>query len=172
MSPWSFHGMTSNIFIDIYLQEYVSSNRLFWIWKFLTHLNKGSVHVPNRKCKYLSRLLTKPTKLPLCPAKTQISLGISPVWSESMPSARRNLWSLATHWAQSEDSDQITRMPGLIWPFTGRTDHFELKQVLKLSYRIHNGIVDWWSLNWSLGNICPPVYNLWNWSFGFLKKIK
>ena len=36
---------------------------------------------------YMSRLLTKPTKWPLCPAKTQISLGICPVWSESSLSA-------------------------------------------------------------------------------------
>ena len=55
------------------------------------------------------------------PAKTQISLGIRPVWSESSLSARRNLGPLATHWAQSEDSDQTSRMPRLIWVFAGRT---------------------------------------------------
>ena len=55
------------------------------------------------------------------PAKTQISLGIHPVWSES---------SLSTQWvaqdpsflhADSEDSDQTGRMPRLIWVFAGRT---------------------------------------------------
>ena len=55
------------------------------------------------------------------PAKTQLSLGIRPVWSES---------SLCTHWeakdssflhAYSEDSDQTGRMPRLIWVFAGRT---------------------------------------------------
>ena len=49
------------------------------------------------------------------PAKTQISLGIRPVWSES---------SLCAYWvandpsflhADSEDSDQTGRMPRLIW---------------------------------------------------------
>ena len=40
------------------------------------------------------------------PAKTQISLGIHPVWSVSLLSAWRKLESLATHWADSEDSDQ------------------------------------------------------------------
>ena len=55
------------------------------------------------------------------PAKTQISLGIRPVWSESSPSAWRKLGSLATHWAHSEDSDQTGRMPRLIWVFAGRT---------------------------------------------------
>ena len=53
------------------------------------------------------------------PARTQISLGIRPVWSESSLSAWRNIGSLATHWAHSEDSDQIGRMPRLIWVFAG-----------------------------------------------------
>ena len=44
------------------------------------------------------------------PAKTQISLGIHQVWSESSLSAWRNFGSLATHWAHSEDSDP--RCPG------------------------------------------------------------
>ena len=43
-------------------------------------------------------------------AKTQISLGIRPVSSKSLLSAWRKLGSLATHWAQSEDSDQTGRM--------------------------------------------------------------
>ena len=55
------------------------------------------------------------------PAKTQIRLGIRPVWSESSLCAWRNLGSLATHWAHSEDSYQIGRMPRLIWVFAGCT---------------------------------------------------
>ena len=63
----------------------------------------------------------KTNKVAVLPAKTQISLGIRPVWSES---------SLCTHWvakdpsflhADSEDSDQTGRMPRLIWFFAGRT---------------------------------------------------
>ena len=54
-------------------------------------------------------------------AKTQISLGIRPVWSESL---------LCTQWvakdpsflhADSEESDQTGQMPRLIWVFAGRT---------------------------------------------------
>ena len=56
--------------------------------------------------------------------KTQISLGIRPVWSESSLSAWRKFGSLATHWAHSEDSDQTGRMPKLIWVLAGRTSHF------------------------------------------------
>ena len=60
-------------------------------------------------------------KMTVCTAKTQISLGIRPVWSES---------SLCTQWvakdpsflnADSEDSDQTGWMPRLIWVFVGRT---------------------------------------------------
>ena len=63
----------------------------------------------------------KTNKVSVHPAKTQISLGISPVWSESSLSAWRKLGLLATHWAHSEDSDQTGRMPRLIWVFAGRT---------------------------------------------------
>ena len=55
------------------------------------------------------------------PAKTQISLGFRPFWSESLLSAWRKLGSLATHWAHSEDSNQTGQMPTLIWVFAGRT---------------------------------------------------
>ena len=68
------------------------------------------------RCPHEERLC-----MTLGPAKTQISLGIHPVWSES---------SLCTQWvakdptflhADSEDSDQTGRMPRLIWVFAGRT---------------------------------------------------
>ena len=39
----------------------------------------------------------------VCPAKTKISLGIRPVWSESSLSAWWKLGPLATHWVHSED---------------------------------------------------------------------
>ena len=63
----------------------------------------------------------KTNKMSVRLTETQISLGIRPVWSESWLSARRKLGSLANHWAHSEDSDHIGRMPRLIWVFAGRT---------------------------------------------------
>ena len=68
--------------------------------------------------------MTKRTKLSLRPAKTQIRLGICPVWSESLLSAWRNIGSSVTHWAHCKDSDQTGWMPKLIWVFAGCTDHF------------------------------------------------
>ena len=55
------------------------------------------------------------------PAKTQISMGIRPVWSESLLPTWRKLGSLTTQRAHSEDSDQTGRVPRLIWVFAGRT---------------------------------------------------
>ena len=66
----------------------------------------------------------KTNKMTVHTAKTQISLGICPVWSES---------SLCAEWvakdpsflhADSEDSDQTGRMPSLIWVFARQTCHF------------------------------------------------
>ena len=58
---------------------------------------------------------TKPTTSLVRPAKNQISLGIRPVWSESLLSTWRNLGSLATNWACSKDSDQIRVFAGRMW---------------------------------------------------------
>ena len=69
----------------------------------------------------MSYLMTKPTNLDVRPAKTQISLGIRTVWSESSLSAWRKFGSLATHWVHCKDSDQTGRMPRLIWVFAGCT---------------------------------------------------
>ena len=66
----------------------------------------------------------KTNKMTVRPAKTQISLGIRSVWSES---------SLCAHWvakdltflhADCEDSYNTGRMPRLIWIFVKRTYHF------------------------------------------------
>ena len=50
--------------------------------------------------RQMSHGMTKPTKW-VHPAKTQIGLGIRPIWSESSLSAWIKLESLATHWAHS-----------------------------------------------------------------------
>ena len=63
----------------------------------------------------------KTNKMSVRPAKTQISLGIRPVWSESSLSTCRKLGSLATQWLHSKDADQTGQMSRLIWVFTGRT---------------------------------------------------
>ena len=69
----------------------------------------------------MSRLMTNPTKWYVRPAKTQISLGIRPVLSESSLSTWRKLGSLTTHWTHSKNSDQSGQMPRQIWVFAGYT---------------------------------------------------
>ena len=71
---------------------------------------------------HLSHLMNKTNKMTVRPAKTQISLGICPVWSESSLSTWQHLGFLATHWAHS--SDQTGLMLRLIWVFAGCTCHF------------------------------------------------
>ena len=74
--------------------------------------------------KYLVAHLWPTSLSVLLPTSLSVSLGIRPVWSESLLSEGRKLGSLVTHWAHSEDSDQTGRMPRLIWVFVVRTDHF------------------------------------------------
>ena len=63
----------------------------------------------------------KTNKVSVCPAKTQISLGICPVWSESLLCAQWVAKDPRFLHADSEYSDQTGRMPRLIWVFTGCT---------------------------------------------------
>ena len=55
------------------------------------------------------------------PAKTQISLGIRPIWPESSLCAQWVAKDPSFLQADNEDSDQRRRLPRLIWVFAGRT---------------------------------------------------
>ena len=92
----------------------------------------------------------KTNKMSVRPEKTQISLGIRPVWSDSSLSAWRNLWSLATHWAHSEDTDQTGRMPRLIWVFAGRA-------LILLVLPCRGSHLDFWEFIWRLSHLSPSV---------------
>ena len=63
----------------------------------------------------------KTNKMTVRPAKTQFSLGIRPVWSESSLCAHLVDKDPSFLHADSEDSDQTGRMPSLIRVFVGRT---------------------------------------------------
>ena len=63
----------------------------------------------------------KTNKMSVRPAKTQISLGIRPIWSESSLCAQYVAKDPSFLHADSEDSDQTGRMPRLIWVFARRT---------------------------------------------------
>ena len=79
----------------------------------------------------MSRLMTKTTIWHVRPAKTQISLGICPVWSESLQCTQWVAEDTMSLHADSKDPDQ---MPRLIWVFTGRKDHFTGFVMRRLNY--------------------------------------
>ena len=68
--------------------------------------------------------MTKPTKWSVGPAKTQISLGIRPVWSEYSLCAQLVVKDPSFLHAGSVNSDQTGRMPRLVWVFAGRSCQF------------------------------------------------
>ena len=103
----------------------------------------------------------KTNKVSVRLAKTQISLGIRPVWSDSSLSAWRNLGFLATHWTHSEDSDQTGRMPRLIWVFAGRTltlSVLSCRGSYTFSFQLPDGDL-WFSKVWF---IAVPIVDLFN----------
>ena len=61
--------------------------------------------------------------------------GHSPSLIRGFAVRMKNLGSLPTHWAHSEDSDQSGRMRRLIWVFAGRKGHFVGFVVLRLKCR-------------------------------------
>ena len=106
--------------------------RRFW-HQFVLSLRKSRdfiiVMIKNNdrfKWNYTPTYLVEPprdktNKVSVRPAKTQISLGIRPVWSESSLCAQWVAKDSSFLHADSEDSDQTRRMHRLIWVFAGRT---------------------------------------------------
>ena len=87
----------------------------------------------------MSRGTVFPTRLHEHPAKTQISLRIRAVWSESTLPVCRGFRSLTTHRVPCEDSDQTVRMrKKLIFS----RDTIERSVVQKCSFW------QWWNVNW------------------------
>ena len=103
----------------------------------------------------------KTNNMTVRPAKTQISLGIHPVWSES---------SLCTQWvakdpsflhADSEDSDQTGRMPRLIWVFARRTVTLLVLPWGDSYLKMYDYLlfIEWW--------FCVTLCILWSWCSNF-----
>ena len=82
----------------------------------------------------------KTNKMTVRPAKTQISLGIRPVWSESSLCAQWVAKDPSFLHADSEDSVQTGWMPRLIWVFAGRTGYFVGFVMRRLIYTTSTGL--------------------------------
>ena len=90
--------------------------------------------------RQMSRLMTKPTKWHLCPAKTQITLGIHPVWSESLHPpcliwVSRLIWVFAGH---------TVILLVLSWG-SSNTNHKKKQQTLHIGWKM-----SLWPLLWQL----------------------
>ena len=92
----------------------------------------------------------KTNKMSVRPAKTQISLGIRPVWSASSLCAQRVAKNPSFLHADSEDSDQLGRIPRLIWVFAVRTCHSVGLVVRRLICKDMN--VFYWVCSWAVIN--------------------
>ena len=116
-------------FMHIYSHaSYIGQMWNYWHASEIHFMRYAWVVILNQIHNFIDKLSCEPqhdktNKMSVRQAKTQISLGIRPVWSES---------SLCAHWvakdpsflhADSEDTDQSGRMPRLIWVFFGRTTH-------------------------------------------------
>ena len=93
-------------------------------WKYIFVWQKRNPWFWCSSKLHMSQRMTKPTKWHVRPTKTQISLCIRPVWSESSMYTQYVAKDPSFLHADSEDSDQTGRMPSLIWVFAGRTCHF------------------------------------------------
>ena len=132
-----------------------------WMWFLLRNPKDGPLLVymtfMRLFCHHLSCLMTKPTKW-LCPEKTQISLGIHLVWSESLLCNQWVAKDPSFLYADSQDSDQTGRMPRLSWVFAGRTvtllvlswggilychHAISMSQLCKFCERQHLDFVEW-----------------------------
>ena len=109
------HWRVTSLDWGIILKSVVMEENMFFItfYNFSVISQQSQMTITN----YMSRDV-KTNKMAVRPAKTQISLGICPVWSESSLSTWRKIGSLATQWAHSEDSKQTGRMLGLRWVHT------------------------------------------------------
>ena len=85
-----------------------------------------------------AKVRDKTNKMICTPAKTQTSLGICPVWSESLQCTQCVAEDPMFLHADSKNSDQTGRMPRLIWVFTGHIGHFVGFVMRWLIYRLED----------------------------------
>ena len=111
VSKWDHQGPKSSKCLD--LARKLWSLCLVYQSIYIDYLS----HCTTISNKIMSQRTTKPTIRPVWPAKTQISLYISPVWQVFLFVP---LWiARRLYNAISENSDQTARMRRLTWVFAG-----------------------------------------------------
>ena len=135
-------------FLKHVLQENCATIKRWWaVWKFrITFAPKQILWVLFHIfwCK-------KPTKRHVRPAKTQISLGICPVWSESLLCAQWVVQDPSFLHADSKDSDQTGQMLRLIWVFAGCTCYISGFVMRWLKYLLNTPCI------WIYSRVSPDI---------------
>ena len=104
----------------------------------------------------------KTNKMTVRPAKTQVSLGIRPIWSEPLLCAQ---WVAQgpSFFMRTAKTDQTGWMPRLIWVFAGRTCHF-VGFVTRRSIYLWTEVLEiyyWGSFDQSNLLFCFCCFNCW-----------
>ena len=123
--PWTFGWVFLLVFCPDHLLKgsvdfKVSASPLHHFLLMVRVHGSGSLSFLKQQ---MSHLMTKPAIWPVRPAKSQISLGIHPVWSVFAVCSKASQGPQG-FFMRTAKTDQTGRMPRLIWVFTGRTDHF------------------------------------------------
>ena len=123
--------------IDKQLHMFFSIADLPLLSLYRSKKNEGNAVIIELEISKFEPRQNKTNKVRVRPAKTRISLGIRPVWSESSLSAWRNLGPLAIHWAHSKDSDQPGHPQRRLWSDWAHT-HFVGFVMSRLIYWTRN----------------------------------
>ena len=121
-SLWSFKcACTATWVRDGPISHIVSGNSkgsgntallIYMISVIFTRTSSPTLVISMILCKKIEPWHDKTNKMAVRPAKTQIRLGIRPVWSEASLSAWRKFGSLATHWVQAKTLIRLGGCPG------------------------------------------------------------
>ena len=122
---WSFVLRVNDILTDIESQIIHFADDCFWQSWTWGHNKTSERHRSwgNGAWDYPAKCEPrhdKTNKMSVRPAKTLISVGIRPVWSESLLCAQWVAKDSSFIHADSEDADQTGWMPRLIWVFAER----------------------------------------------------
>ena len=117
---WAIHQWSSGFIIscfNFWILSLVFSFLQYWVYIQCNHFSQN---LESQKINWAATWQNQQS-VAVRPAKTQISLGICPVWSQSSLCAQWVAKDPSFLHADSKDSDQTGRMPRLIWVFAGHT---------------------------------------------------
>ena len=118
------HPVSINIILLTSVESLVTAvplHRSKFMCSLLSNFISKGILTPKTPIYEFEPARDKTNKMTVRPAKTQISLGIRPAWSESSLCAQWVAKDPSFLHADSVDSDQTGRMPRLIWVCAGRT---------------------------------------------------